>query len=111
MLALFSYIGFESATAMGSEARDPLRAIPRAVILTAILSGVFFTVCAYTEVLGLGMAGKNLGTSDVPLHVLASIGGMPVVRFIDRHRRAGEPVCRNSGLHDRCYSRVVADGP
>lgn len=79
VLALFSYIGFESATAMGSEARDPLRAIPRAVILTAILSGIFFTVCAYTEVLVLGMAGKNLGTSDVPLHVLASIGGMPAL--------------------------------
>ena len=79
VLALFSYIGFESATAMGSEARDPLRAIPRAVILTAILSGIFFTLCAYTEVLGLGLAGKDLGTSDVPMHVLARIGGMPAL--------------------------------
>ena len=61
VLALFSFVGFESATAMGSEARNPLKAIPRAVILTAILSGIFFTICAYTEVLGLGMSGKRSG--------------------------------------------------
>jgi amino acid transporter len=79
VLSLFSFVGFESATAMGSEARNPLQAIPRAVIQTAILSGIFFTICAYTEVLGLGMAGRDLGATGVPMHVLASVGGMPVL--------------------------------
>src|ERR1700723_1834942 len=32
VLALFSFVGFESATTLGAEARDPLRTIPRAVI-------------------------------------------------------------------------------
>lgn len=82
VLALYSFVGFESATALGSEARNPLRTIPRAVIQTAILSGVFFTVCAYTEVLGLGMSGKDLGTYDVPMHVLAAVGGMPVLGLL-----------------------------
>jgi amino acid transporter len=79
VLALFSFVGFESATAMGSEACNPLYAIPRAVILTAVLSGIFFTICAYTEVLGLGMTGKDLATADVPMHVLARVGGMPLL--------------------------------
>jgi amino acid transporter len=79
VLALFSFVGFESATALGSEARNPLRAIPRAVIQTSILSGVFFTICAYTEVLGLGMSGRDLGMTDVPMHVLAGVGGVPVL--------------------------------
>jgi amino acid transporter len=82
VLALYSFVGFEGATVLGSEARNPLKTIPRAVILTSVLGGVFFTICAYTEVLGFGMSGKDLGTSDVPMHVLANVGGMPVLGFL-----------------------------
>jgi amino acid transporter len=82
VLAIYSFVGFEAATALGSEARNPLKAIPRAVILSSVLGGVFFTICAYTEVLGLGMSGKNLGTSDVPMHVLADVGGVPVLGLL-----------------------------
>ena len=82
VLALYSFVGFESATALGSEARNPLKTIPRAVIQTSILGGVFFTICAYTEVLGLRMGGRDLGTTDVPMHVLAGVGGMPVLGLL-----------------------------
>jgi amino acid transporter len=82
VLALYSFVGFEAATALGSEARNPLKTIPRAVILTSVLGGVFFTICAYTEVLGFGMSGKDLGTADVPMHVLAGVGGMPVLGLL-----------------------------
>src|SRR5580658_11268406 len=41
VLALFSFVGFESATTLGSEARNPLQSIPRAVIQSAILAGAF----------------------------------------------------------------------
>jgi amino acid transporter len=82
VLALYSFVGFESATALGSEARDPLRSIPRAVMLTAVLTGAFFSLCAYVEVVGLRMAGQNLGTADLPMHVLASVGGMALLGFL-----------------------------
>ena len=78
VMALFSFCGFESATTMGSEARNPLRTIPRAVLLTAILGGAFFTVCAYAEVLGFHTVGQDLGTSPAPMHVLADLSGVPV---------------------------------
>jgi amino acid transporter len=78
VMALFSYCGFESATTMGSEARNPLRTIPRAVMLSAVLGGVFFTVCAYAEVLGFHAVGQDLGTSPAPMHVLAQLSGVPV---------------------------------
>ena len=64
VLALFSFVGFESATTLGSEARNPLQTIPRAVIQSAILAGVFFTVCAYAEALGFHTAGEDLGASQ-----------------------------------------------
>jgi amino acid transporter len=52
VLAIFCLVGFESATSLGSEARRPLESIPRAVIWSAILTGAFFVLCAYAEVLG-----------------------------------------------------------
>lgn len=79
VLALFSFVGFESATTLGAEARDPLKTIPRAVILSSLLGGVFFTVCAYTEVLGFRNAGQDLGTSQAPMHVLAIETGLPLL--------------------------------
>src|SRR6202034_2764925 len=48
VLALFSFVGFESATTLGHEVKDPLRTIPRAVVLSAVLGGAFFILSAYT---------------------------------------------------------------
>ena len=77
VLALFSFVGFESATTLGSEARDPLKTIPRAVIQSALLAGAIFTACAYAEVLGLRSVGQDLGASQAPMRVLAQVGGIP----------------------------------
>jgi amino acid transporter len=82
VLALFSFVGFESATTLGSEARNPLKMIPRAVIQSAVLAGAFFTVCAYAEVLGFHTAGQDLGTSEAPMYVLARVGGVPVLGLL-----------------------------
>jgi amino acid transporter len=79
VLALFSFVGFESATTLGSEARNPLKTIPRAVIQSALLAGAIFTLCAYAEVLGLRAAGQNLGTSQAPMRALAQVGGIAVL--------------------------------
>src|ERR1700724_3317850 len=82
VLALFSFVGFESATTLGSEARNPLRTIPRAVVQSALLAGGIFILCAYTEVLGLRVAGQNLGTNQAPMRVLAGVGGVPVLGLL-----------------------------
>ncbi len=78
VMSLFSFCGFESATTMGSEARNPLKTIPRAVMQTAVLGGVFFTICAYAEVLGFHVVGQDLGTNPAPMHVLADLSGVPI---------------------------------
>jgi amino acid transporter len=82
VLALFSFVGFESATTLGSEARNPLKTIPRAVIQSAILAGAFFTVCAYAEVSGFHTARQDLGASQAPMHVLAQVAGVPVLGIL-----------------------------
>jgi len=82
VLALFSFVGFESATTLGSEARNPLRTIPQAVIQSAVLAGAFFTVCAYAEVLGFHIVREDLGASQDAMHVVASVGGVPVLGLL-----------------------------
>ena len=79
VLAIFSSVGFESATSLGSEARNPLVSIPRAVKWSAILAGVFFFLCAYAEVLAFRGEAQSLGQSPAPLHVLAQKVGLPPI--------------------------------
>jgi amino acid transporter len=76
VLALFSFVGFESATTLGAEASNPLRTIPRAVIQSAIFTGFFFILCAYLETLGMHTAHQNLGESTAPMRVLAGLAGV-----------------------------------
>jgi amino acid transporter len=79
VLALFSFVGFESATTLGAEARNPLKTIPRVVIESAVLAGAFFIVAAYSEVLGFRVAGQDLGQSQAPMGVLAGVAHVPAL--------------------------------
>ncbi len=55
ILGVLSFIGFETAAALGSETRDPQRNIPRAVFGSMIIVGLFYLVMVYTETVGYGM--------------------------------------------------------
>jgi amino acid transporter len=76
VLSMFSFVGFEAATTLGSEARNPLHTIPRAVLQCAILAGVFFMLCSYSEVLGFRGESGRLSESTSPLHHLAEKAGV-----------------------------------
>jgi len=76
VLSMFSFVGFESATTLGGEARNPLHTIPRAVLQCAILAGVFFMLCSYSEVLGFRGESGKLSESTSPLHHLAEKAGV-----------------------------------
>ncbi len=69
--AVFSFVGFESATAFGDEARNPLVNIPRAVIWSVIIAGAFFVLAMYAEVLGLHGVKPPLDQQSAPLWALA----------------------------------------
>jgi amino acid transporter len=82
VLALFSFVGFESATALGHEAKEPLRTIPRAVLQCALGAGAFFILAAYAEVLGFRGTGLAFDKTDAPMHVLASKAAVPMLGII-----------------------------
>jgi len=72
VLAIFSFVGFESAASLGDEAKNPLRTIPKALVRSALFVGVFFVFVAYTETLGGAFSNAN-----APLNKLAIDAGIP----------------------------------
>lgn len=77
VLAIFSFVGFESAASLGREAKNPLQSIPKAVVLTPILAGTFFVVMAYTVLLGFGDNGAVVAKDSAPLNTLIAGAGAP----------------------------------
>ncbi len=67
VFAIFSYVGFESAATLGREAREPGSVIPRAIQMTALVSGLFFVFTTYVVTQGFGDDATKLGASGAPL--------------------------------------------
>jgi amino acid transporter len=76
VLVMFSFSGFESATSLGDEARQPLKTIPRAVMGSAVLAGLFFVAMTYIEVLGFSGTGVDITQTEEPLGFLAKQAGV-----------------------------------
>src|SRR6202790_2976881 len=72
VVAIFSLVGFECATAFGEEAREPLKTIPRAVIASLLLTGAFFVFITYVETHALAGNNPTLDMLDAPLTTLSA---------------------------------------
>ncbi len=82
VVAVFSLVGFECATAFGEESKKPLVTIPRAVIASLLLTGAFFVFITYVETHALANNNPTLDQLDAPLSTLASnlgVGWMGIV--------------------------------
>ncbi len=66
VLAVLSYIGFESAAALGEETKNPHRNIPRAVFGSMIVVGLFYVLMAYVGTVGYGVDRMLTGFANDP---------------------------------------------
>ena len=57
VFAILAFIGFEASAPLGEEAKNPLRSIPRAVVGSAFVIGLFYLLCSYAWVFGAGFNG------------------------------------------------------
>lgn len=73
VLSIFAFTGFESAAAVGEESRDPKRIVPKAIIGSLLLIGVFYVVTAWGLQIGWGTDDvASMATSPTaPAFVLA----------------------------------------
>jgi amino acid transporter len=76
VLVVFAFSGFESSTSLGEEAKDPLRAIPRSVVQSVIVSGVVFIFMAYVVILGFRGLHVDLAKTESPLLLLSGELGL-----------------------------------
>jgi amino acid transporter len=76
VVAIFSGVGFECATAFGEEAKRPLITIPRAVIASLLITGAFFVFITYVETHALANNNPTLDQLTAPLTTLSENLGM-----------------------------------
>jgi amino acid transporter len=47
VFCILAFVGFEAAAPLGEETREPRRTIPRAIVLSCVLIGLFYIFCYY----------------------------------------------------------------
>ncbi|MGH2640677.1 MAG: APC family permease [Actinomycetota bacterium] len=67
------FVGFETAANLAEEARQPKKAIPRAVLFSVIVVSIFYLIASYTQVAGFGFSVETFASAAAaPLFALAS---------------------------------------
>ncbi len=73
VLSIFAFTGWEGAAAVAEEARDPRKTIPRAILGSLVLLGIYYVFCAWG--LQIGWGTKNLSglasATENPAFILA----------------------------------------
>lgn len=75
VLGILGFVGFSSADALGREAKNPRRAIPRAIMWSATTVGIIYLFSAYSQI---AVLGTDLATSASPLEDIADKINMPI---------------------------------
>ena len=73
---VLAFGGFESAAALGVEAKNPRRAVPIALLGSIVVVGLFFIINAYVQILGFEGSGLQIASQAVPLGTLAGHYGV-----------------------------------
>jgi amino acid transporter len=74
-IAVLTYIGFDGISTLTDEARDPARSVPRAIVLTCLITGILASIEVYAAQLvwPRGLAFPDIDTAYV--HVSGRMGG------------------------------------
>jgi amino acid transporter len=64
VLGFTAFIGFEAAAVLGEEVRDPLRAIPRAVITTVLVALAYYVFVTWAMAVGYGVGNADAWAED-----------------------------------------------
>lgn len=86
VFSVFAFAGFESVAPLAEEARHPRRVLPRAIVLSILIAGLFYVFTAWAFVTGWGTNNVKgfIDSSENPVLVLARHrwGGLWIVAFL-----------------------------
>lgn len=76
VFAFLSFAGFEGASSLGEETKNPKKAIPIAIISAVFLTGLFYILVSFATTIGFGLDSEgngNFAKSSAPLADLANM--------------------------------------
>jgi amino acid transporter len=82
VFGFLSFAGFEAASTLGEETREPRRAIPRAILGTAIFGGIYFIFVTSVEVMGFGTDAKGVTAFQSSGSLLGDLGSTYITSSI-----------------------------
>jgi amino acid transporter len=74
VFGLTSFLGFEGSATLGEESQDPKRMVPLAILLSALVGGLFFVFVAYGQTVGYGFSARGVAafsSAAAPMNYLA----------------------------------------
>jgi amino acid transporter len=82
-IAVLTYIGFDGISTLTDEARDPARSVPRAIVLTCLITGILASIEVYFAQLvwPRGAAFPDVTTAYV--HVAGRMGGPILLAIVN----------------------------
>ncbi|HXJ22392.1 MAG TPA: APC family permease, partial [Polyangia bacterium] len=82
VLAIFAFVGFESAGSLGVESKNSFRNIPRAILWSCLIVGLFYVVVSYSQIYGFQNVKGGILASTAPLPDLATSTGIGFFAYI-----------------------------
>jgi amino acid transporter len=82
VFGFLSFAGFEAASTLGEETREPRRAIPRAILGTAIFGGIYFIYVTSVEMMGFGTDAKGVAAFGSSGSLLGDLGSTYITSSI-----------------------------
>lgn len=106
VLAVTAFVGFESSSTLGVEARRPFASIPRSIVWTVIGAGLLFLLTSYSQLAGFHAMGEDITTSRTPINDLALASGVEWMGLLlDLSVAASFLACAIASI--TAFSRVV----
>lgn len=82
VLAIFAFVGFESAGSLGLEAKNPYRNVGRAILGSALFVGILYVLVSYSQVLGFQPTNGGYAKSSAPMPDLAALIGLGWLSYV-----------------------------
>jgi amino acid transporter len=82
VLAIFAFVGFESAGSLGMEAKNPYKNVGRAIVVSAAFVGTLYVLVSYSQTLGFQPTNGGYAKSEAPMPDLADLIGAPILATV-----------------------------
>jgi amino acid transporter len=80
-IAVLTYIGFDGISTLTDEAKDPTRSVPRAIVLTCLITGILASIEVYFAQLVWPRGAQFPDITTAYVHVTGRMGG-PILLII-----------------------------